>query len=128
MTGHQQSHSSQFGRMTLDIVWYDLRDSGVEGKGWSETERPYDRFPLKARDMVPEVVWELSRDSTGISAEFTTDAPTIYARWTVLSDELSLSYMPTSSVSGVDLYGTDVSGRWRWVGGGSPETERTVEQ
>jgi hypothetical protein len=46
----------------------------------------------------------------------------------VLSDELSLSYMPTSSVSGVDLYGTDASGRWRWVGGGSPETERSVEQ
>src|SRR5215218_8121461 len=104
--------------MTLDLVWYDLREIGVEGKGWSDTERPYDRFPVKAQGLVPEIVWDLSRHSTGISAQFTTDAPAIYARWTVLSDELSMPHMPATSVSGVDLYGKDASDRWRWVGSG----------
>jgi hypothetical protein len=30
------------------LAWHDVRDWGVEGKGWSETTRYYDRFPSKA--------------------------------------------------------------------------------
>jgi hypothetical protein len=77
--------------------------------------------------MVPEVVWGLSRHSAGINAQFITDAPVIYARWTVRSDQLSMPHMPASAVSGVDLYGRDHSGRWRWVGGGWPEADCTTE-
>ena len=111
----------------MDLMWYDLHSAGVEGKGWSDTERPYDRFPLKARSMVPEIVWELSRHSTGMCAQFTTNATTISARWTVVSSELSMPHMPASSVSGLDLYGEDTTRRWRWAGIGVPETERTIE-
>jgi hypothetical protein len=31
------------------IVWHDISDWGVEGKGWRDTQRFYDRLPRRAR-------------------------------------------------------------------------------
>ena len=41
-----------------EIDWYDLKDIGVEGKGWTDTKRYFDRLPSKAEGMVREAVWE----------------------------------------------------------------------
>ena len=35
------------------IAWYDVQDWGVEGKGWADTERYFDRLPAKAEGVVP---------------------------------------------------------------------------
>lgn len=32
--------------------WYDARELEVEGKGWTETESFFDRFPAKAEGVV----------------------------------------------------------------------------
>src|SRR3989442_1927934 len=41
------------------LVWHDVRDWGVEGKGWNETSRYFDRFPAKAEAVIPKAVWSL---------------------------------------------------------------------
>ncbi len=102
------------------LVWTDIRDLGVEGRGWTETKAPYDRLPAKAEGVVRQAVWDLSRDSAGMCVRFVSDATQVHARWTVTRDRLGLSHMPPTSVSGLDLYVKADDGRWRWLGVGRP--------
>jgi lysophospholipase L1-like esterase len=103
------------------LAWHDIRNWGVEGKGWGETERFYDRLPARAKGKVRPPVWDLSRHSAGMAVRFESDATTISAHWTLLSNGLAMSHMPASGVSGLDLYAQDERGCWRWLGVGRPE-------
>lgn len=103
-----------------NTLWYDCKDIGVEGKGWTDTKAFYDRLPAKADGKAPQNVWELSRDSTGMCVRFTTDSPTIQVRWTLNSDDLAMPHMPATGVSGVDLYAKLPGRGWRFVGNGRP--------
>jgi lysophospholipase L1-like esterase len=109
-----------------DYRWYELGEA--EGRGWRmpDTLRPTDRLPAKARDLVPEVVWELSRQSSGLYYRFATDAEEIAARWTVPDGPVAMPHMPASSCSGVDLYAEDDQGLLRWASFGAPETAGTT--
>ena len=104
-----------------DLDWYDVREWGVEGKGWSDTKRYFDRLPGKAEGVVREPVWDLSRHSAGMCARFVTDAPDIHVRYALLNERLAMSHMPASGVSGLDLYGQDAQGLDRWVAVVRPE-------
>src|SRR5688572_16987360 len=55
------------------VAWYDVSSWGVEGKGWTDTGRFYDRLPARAESMVRGPVWTLSRQSAGMAARFETD-------------------------------------------------------
>lgn len=105
------------------LVWHNVRTWGVEGRGWSDTRRYFDRLPGKAEGLVPEPVWDLSRHSAGMCARFVTDAPDIHVRYDLLKERLAMSHMPASGVSGVDLYGQDAQGIDRWVGVVRPESQ-----
>ncbi len=96
--------------------WYDVRETGVEGKGWAETKSFYDRLPAKAEGVVRGEVWQLSRQPAGLCASFETDAAAILARWRLESATLAHPRMPEIASSGLDLYAQDPAGRWRWAG------------
>ena len=100
-------------------LWYDLQRLTMEGQAWSDTKSPYDRFPARAEATVRPDVWNLSQKSAGILARFSTDATTIHARWTLTSASLAMGHMPSSGVSGLDLY-VRHEGRWRWLANGIP--------
>src|SRR4051812_47824786 len=87
---------------------------GIEGRGWEDAQ-PFTRLPDRAKGVVPDAVWGLSRSSAGVTLEFATDSPRLALRWTVRSAEMALDHMPASGVSGVDLYARD-GHRWRWAG------------
>jgi len=109
------------------VRWYDIRQLGVEGQGWQDVKLPYDRLPGKAEGKVRDAVWGLSRHSAGMCVRFVTASPAIHARWTVTSDRLAMPHMPATGVSGLDLYGKDEQGRWRWVAVAQPkEKSNTV--
>ncbi|MFV0444269.1 MAG: SGNH/GDSL hydrolase family protein [Planctomycetaceae bacterium] len=97
------------------LNWHDVRDWGVEGKGWSETEKYFDRFPAKAKGVVRDAVWNLSRHSAGMLVRFRTDASVIWSEHTVTSRSLDMPHMPSTGVSGLDLYAEDEQGMPRWV-------------
>ena len=103
-----------------EIRWFDVESWGVEGKGWQDTKAYYDRLPAKAEGVVRQPVWELSRHSAGMVVRFRTDATTVRVRWGLTSANLALAHMPSTGVSGVDLYARDHEGKWRWVGVGIP--------
>ncbi|MCH2160357.1 MAG: SGNH/GDSL hydrolase family protein [Phycisphaerales bacterium] len=102
------------------ITWADAGDLLVEGRGFSDCARPYDRLPARAEGLVRNPVWNLSRDSAGIVVRFQTDAPEIHARWTLTDPKLAMPHMPATGVSGVDLYARMPDGSWRWVANGRP--------
>ena len=98
-----------------EIDWYNAKDIGVEGKGWTDTKRYFDRLPSKAEGVVRKPVWDLSRHSAGISLRFVTDSPNIYVRYKLHLERLSMFHMPATGVSGLDLYAEDGEGIDRWV-------------
>jgi lysophospholipase L1-like esterase len=84
----------------------------IEGQGW-RTAGTYDRLPAKAEKTVPEKVWNLSKQSAGLSVRFRTPAPEITVRY-VVSGKLDMPHMPATGASGVDLYSIDPDGEWKW--------------
>ncbi|MDQ1255758.1 MAG: hypothetical protein QG656_352 [Candidatus Hydrogenedentes bacterium] len=107
-------------------AWYDAKALTIEGKGWTDTEAFYHRFPAKAKGVVPDPVWNLSTSTAGMCARFVTNANRIGARWTTSSANLGMPHMPATGVSGLDLYVND-AGVWRWIGNGRPAAQ-TNEQ
>ncbi len=115
-----------------ELKWYDLQELGVEGKGWTDTESYYDRLPATAKGVVRDPVWSLSRNSAGMCLRFRTDARSIHGRWSLLSANLDMNHMPSTGVSGLDLYARDEAATdprlaWRWVGLGRPEKQEGNE-
>ncbi len=110
------------------ITWHDVKDWGIEGKGWNETLRYFDRFPSKAEKAIPQAVWNLSRHSAGMLVRFETDAPAIHARWSLLNANLALPHMPATGVSGLDLYARDEKGQDRWLAVGKPTLQKMEQK
>jgi len=108
------------------ITWHTVSDWGVEGRGWSDVKRFYDRLPAMAEGVVPEKVWGLSRHSAGMSCRFITDATEIQVRYSLLSPRLEMAHMPATGVSGVDLYTLLEDGQWRWIGTAQPTQQRVL--
>ena len=106
------------------VRWHAVTQDLLDGQGWRETARPFDRLPARAEGVVRQPVWDLSRHSAGLSLRFTSDATRIRIRWTVTLDRLALPHMPATGVSGLDVYAKD-GGAWRFVGGARPTQSPT---
>jgi lysophospholipase L1-like esterase len=111
-------------RVDDSVAWYDVRDWGVEGRGWADTARYFDRLPARAEGVVRSAVWNLSRHSAGMSVRFETDASSIHVRYSLLSGNLAMPHMPATGVSGLDLYACDSEGRQRWLAVARPTAQQ----
>lgn len=107
------------------IAWYDVAQWGVEGKGWADTVRYYDRLPARAEATVRPVVWDLSRNSAGMMTRFESNSTVFRARYTLRSASLARTHMPATGVSGLDLYARDATGRDRWLAVAMPSSQTT---
>lgn len=107
------------------ILWSDIRQFGVEGRGWDATKDFYDRLPAKAENVVRRPVWDLSHDSAGMCVRFVTDATTLRARWALINSWLYLPNETAIANSGLDLYVKTENG-WHWLAVGQP-TKQTNE-
>ena len=103
----------------MQIRWHDIRELGIEGRGWDDTDTAYDRLPARAKGVVRPEVWDLSLCSAGLCVRFVTDAPAIHARWSLRFEELALPHMAATGVSGLDLY-VRSEARWRWLAVAKP--------
>src|SRR5262245_54180240 len=102
------------------IRWVDIRQLGVEGRGWNDTRAFYDRLPAKAEGKVHKPVWDLSRNSAGMCVRFVSDATVLHARWGLTESWLYLQNITAIAKSGLDLYAKTDGGEWRWLAVGSP--------
>ena len=104
------------------ILWSDIKQFGVEGRGWNDTKDFYDRLPARAEGVVRPPVWDLSHDSAGMCVRFVTDATTLRARWALLNSWLYLPNETAIGNSGLDLYVKTEKG-WRWLAVGQPTAQ-----
>ncbi len=109
-----------------NLAWHSVAPTDVVGMGWRDTKAPFDRLPARAEKLVREPVWDLSHHSAGLYVDFTTNAKTISARWTLTSDRLAMSHMPATGVSGVALY-IQRDGKWHYLATGRPAKAPTNE-
>ena len=109
------------------LQWADVRDWGVEGRAFNDTEAWFDRLPGRAKGVVRDSVWNLSRHSAGMLVHFRTDATQIHVDYAVTSESLAMPHMPATGVSGLDLYGRTDDGTWKWVAVVAPKA-REIRQ
>lgn len=88
--------------------WHDGKTLLVMGKGWTDTASFYNRLPARAKALVPEMVWNYSRQASGLSLLFKTDAEFFLVRGSVTQDT-------RGGGQSVDLYTRNDAGQWRWV-------------
>lgn len=109
-----------------ELQWADVRDWGIEGKGFENTEKWFDRLPSQAHGSVSDAVWNLSRHSAGMLVRFQTDATEIQIDYKVSSTNLAMPHMPATGVSGLDLYGVDEKGEWKWIAVYAPKAQENA--
>jgi len=127
LLGVAQLATAQSNQAAPQLRWIDAQQLCLEGKGWTNTQHFYDRLPTTAAGVVRQAVRDLGQDSAGMGVRFVTDATRIWARWTVRKEKLAKPHMPTSGVSGVDLY-VRHDGGWHWLGASRPEVSLTTER
>jgi len=77
----------------------------------------YGRLPHTTQSLVREPVWNLGANSAGLYVEFETEADSIQVRYKV-KNALNMPHMPSTGVSGVDLYSFDKKNKkWDWAFG-----------
>lgn len=97
------------------LDWGPAADLSVEGRGFADTIRHFDRLPGAAEQVVRKEVWNLSRMSAGMLIRFQTDSDVVHVRYDLLNERLAMPHMPATSVSGVDLYAEDDEGHMKWA-------------
>lgn len=86
----------------------------IEGRAWKDAEGfNYNRLPNIAKGSVRDPVWQLSKHSAGLSINFTSNSPNISIRYKVKGAH-AMPHMPSTGVSGVDLYAKNNDGEWLW--------------
>ncbi|BDD07798.1 hypothetical protein FUAX_02300 [Fulvitalea axinellae] len=98
-----------------EIKWWNPAQAdfpAVMGQAWpSEVQSTYHRLPARAEKEVRKPVWKLSRESAGLSIRFHTNASDIRVRYK-LKGPVALRHMPSTGVSGLDLFAKSADGEW----------------
>lgn len=106
-----------------NLVWKDIRDIGVEGRGWNDTATYFERLPERAGQTLRPALCELARQPAGMLLHFKSDAARIHCEWALTNPKLGMAHMTPAGVSGVDLYVKDPKQQWRWIGVGLPKEQ-----
>ena len=103
-----------------EIKYYGMDYFLIEGTNIpdSEKESPYDRLPSSYKEKVRAPVWNLSKNSAGITVRFLSNSSKIKAKWSVLNNN-KMNHMAESGIKGVDLYFKN-RGQWQYVNTGRP--------
>jgi len=103
-----------------NIIYYGKESFIIEGTGVSESEKesPYDRLPTSYKAKVRKPVWDLSKNSAGISIRFNSNSTSVKVKWALLNDT-KMNHMAETGIKGIDLY-CKVNGVWTYVNTGRP--------
>lgn len=103
-----------------NVKYYGKESFIIEGTGVPESEKesPYDRLPASYKEKVRKPVWDLSKNSAGISLRFNSNSTSIKVKWALLNDT-KMNHMAETGIKGIDLY-CKVKGIWTYVNTGRP--------
>jgi lysophospholipase L1-like esterase len=104
-----------FSQEENQIKWWNPanhKQSVIASQAWpNEASSVYHRLPARAENQVREAVWELSKHSAGLSIRFWSNATSILVNYKV-EGNVAMRHMPSTGVSGLDLYSKSYDGEW----------------
>ncbi|QOJ27568.1 MAG: SGNH/GDSL hydrolase family protein [Ignavibacteriales bacterium] len=103
------------------VAWYSYGSFTIEGLGSPDSlrETPYDRMPVKWKDKVRKPVWDLSKNTAGVTVRFNSNTTSIRLKWTVLND-LKMNHMAETGIKGIDLY-AKLNSEWIYINTSRPQ-------
>ena len=104
---------------TNGFTWIDGRNLPIEGRAFDNVEAWYDRIPDTVTTNVNGGVRAKRHTTSGMQFRFVTDSKRLAFKWIPYSGSLSMDHMPSTGVSGIDVYRFDKGlGKWRYVATG----------
>jgi hypothetical protein len=110
-------------RMALDnavvdtngVKWIDGKFLPIEGRMFDNVDHWYDRLPSTVTTNVNGGVRSMKHHTAGLQYRFITDSKKLTFRWKPYSKGLAMDHMPSTGVSGIDIYKQGSDGKWRYV-------------
>ncbi len=103
-----------------NLQWWKPADTPfpvIDGRAWpSELKDTLQRLPGRAKSLVRPPVWGLSQQPAGLFLRFFSNAAQIKVRYQIVGNP-AMPHMPSTGVSGVDLYAIDSDGTWHFCTG-----------
>lgn len=107
------------GVVTNGLKWIDGKLLPIEGRAFDDVEHWYDRLPAGVTTNMNEGVRAMKHHTSGMQFRFSTDSKSLAFKWIPYSGGLSMDHMPSTGVSGIDVYRFDAkSGRWLYAATG----------
>ena len=102
--------------VTNGVKWIDGKYLPIEGRAFNDTEHYYDRLPANVTTNVNGGVRSMKHHTSGMLFRFRTDSRKLSFKWMPYNSGLAMDHMPSTGVSGIDVYRFDESaGVWRYV-------------
>ncbi len=99
---------------TNGVKWIDGKYLPIEGRAFNDTEHYYDRLPANVTTNVNQGVRSMKHHTSGMQFRFVTDSRQLVFKWVPYSSNLAMWHMPSTGVSGIDVYRFDTK-RKRWL-------------
>ncbi|NKI27991.1 hypothetical protein HCG49_15625 [Arenibacter sp. 6A1] len=110
-----------FAQEKTELKWWNPANNEfpvIAGQAWAKEVRSvYHRLPERSEEKLRKAVWELSKQSAGLSIRFRSNANSIQVKYK-LKGSVAMPHMPATGVSGLDLYGKISDGEWFRAWGG----------
>lgn len=98
------------------LKWIDGRRLPIEGRMFDNVDNWYDRLPSTVTTNVNGGVRSSKHHTSGMLYRFKTDSKKLVFKWVPYSGRLAMDHMPSTGVSGIDVYRFDEErGRWLYV-------------
>ena len=102
--------------VTNGVKWIDGKYLPIEGRAFNDTDHYYDRLPANVTTNVNGGVRGMKHHTSGMLFRFRTNSNRLSFKWTPFNTGLSMDHMPSTGVSGIDVYRFDEkAGAWRYV-------------
>ena len=98
---------------TNGVKWIDGKYLPIEGRVFDDVEHYYDRLPANVTIKVNDGVRVMKHHTAGMQFRFRTDSRKLTFKWVPYNGGLSMDHMPSTGVSGIDVYAQDpATGKW----------------
>ena len=102
--------------VTNGVKWIDGRFLPIEGRAFDDVDHYYDRLPASVTTNVNAGVRGMKHYTSGMLFRFATDSGKLEFKWVPYVPNLSMDHMPSTGVSGIDVYRWDAKKkRWMYV-------------
>lgn len=98
------------------MKWIDGKLLPIEGRAFDDVDDWYDRLPSGVTTNVNGGVRSMKHHTAGMQFRFRTDSRRLVFKWIPYNQNLAMDHMPSTGVSGIDVYRFDEArGRWLYV-------------